>query len=64
MPNDESINNNNNDISRLQYTISKPPINVLFNPSLVSKKGIWSINISYLLELFIKILESMKEEGS
>ena len=61
MPNDESINNNN-DISRLQYTISKPPINVLFNPSLVSKKGIWSINISYLLELFIKILESMKKK--
>ena len=62
MPNDESINNNDNDISRLQYTISKPPINVLFNPSLVSKKGIWSINISYLLELFIKILESMKKK--
>jgi segregation and condensation protein A len=65
MPNDESINNNNNDDydrSRLQYTISKPPINVLFNPNLVSKKGIWSINISYLLELFIKILESMKKK--
>jgi segregation and condensation protein A len=64
MPNDESINNNNNDYdrSRLQYTISKPPINVLFNPNLVSKKGIWSINISYLLELFIKILESMKKK--
>lgn len=64
MPNDESINNNNDDYdrSRLQYTISKPPINVLFNPNLVSKKGIWSINISYLLELFIKILESMKKK--
>ncbi len=63
MNNDESINNNDYyDISRLQYTISKPPINVLFNPSLVSKKGIWSINISYLLELFIKILESMKKK--
>jgi segregation and condensation protein A len=63
MPNDESINNNDDyDRSRLQYTISKPPINVLFNPNLVSKKGIWSINISYLLELFIKILESMKKK--
>jgi segregation and condensation protein A len=64
MSNDESINNNNDDYdrSRLQYTISKPPINVLFNPNLVSKKGIWSINISYLLELFIKILESMKKK--
>jgi segregation and condensation protein A len=63
MPNDESINNNDYyDRSRLQYTISKPPINVLFNPNLVSKKGIWSINISYLLELFIKILESMKKK--
>jgi len=64
MSNDESINNNDDDYdrSRLQYTISKPPINVLFNPNLVSKKGIWSINISYLLELFIKILESMKKK--
>jgi segregation and condensation protein A len=63
MSNDESINNNDYyDRSRLQYTISKPPINVLFNPNLVSKKGIWSINISYLLELFIKILESMKKK--
>jgi segregation and condensation protein A len=63
MPNDESINNNDDyDRIRLQYTISKPPINVLFNPNLVSKKGIWSINISYLLELFIKILESMKKK--
>mgnify|MGYP001773022145 CR=1 FL=1 len=63
MPNDESINNNDDyDKNRLQYTISKPPINILFNPSLVSKKGIWSINISYLLELFIKILEGMKKK--
>ncbi len=66
MPSDESINNKDKDDdydrSRLQYTISKPPINVLFNPNLVSRKGIWSINISYLLELFIKILESMKKK--
>lgn len=52
------------DNKELHHTISKPPINILFNPSLVSKnrKGIWSINISYLLELFIKILEERKSK--
>ncbi len=52
------------DNKELHHTISKPPINILFNPSLVSKnrKGIWSINISYLLELLIKILEERKSK--
>ncbi len=52
------------DNKELHYTISKPPINILFNPSLISKnrKGIWSINIASLLELFINILEERKNK--
>ncbi|MEM1959937.1 MAG: hypothetical protein QXE95_01285 [Candidatus Nitrosocaldus sp.] len=46
----------------LQASISKPPVNLLFNPSLVSRRGIWSISISYLLERFLSILEQMRSK--
>lgn len=46
----------------LHASISKPPVNLLFNPSLASRKGIWSISISYLLERFLSILEQMRSK--
>ena len=46
----------------IKHTISKPPMNVLFNTSLISKKGIWNISITYLLEHLISILESMNRK--
>ncbi|MFN4336152.1 MAG: hypothetical protein ACK4FV_01030 [Candidatus Nitrosocaldus sp.] len=55
------MNSNNND-DELYPSLSKPPVNLLFNPTLVSKKGIWSISISYLLERFLAILENMESK--
>ncbi len=46
----------------IKNTISKPPMNVLFNTSLINKKGIWNISITYLLERLISILESMNRK--
>ena len=38
-------------------SISQDPVNILFNPSVISKKGVWEINLIEILKLLIKILE-------
>ena len=38
--------------------IAEPPLNLLFNPSLVSKKDVWDIDISKLLEMLLKIIHT------
>jgi segregation and condensation protein A len=37
--------------------ISEEPVNILFNPSVVSKKDVWDINLIEILNILIKILE-------
>ena len=37
--------------------ISQDPVNILFNPSVISKKDVWEINLIEILKLLIKILE-------
>ena len=38
-------------------SISQDPVNILFNPSIISKKDVWEINLIEILKLLIKILE-------
>jgi segregation and condensation protein A len=38
--------------------IAEPPLNLLFNPSLVSKKDVWDIDISNLLGLLLNIIHA------
>lgn len=38
--------------------IAQPPLNLLFNPSLVKGKDVWDIDISNLLEMLLNIIES------
>ena len=38
--------------------ISQDPVNILFNPSVISKKDVWQINIVEILKILIKILEA------
>jgi segregation and condensation protein A len=38
--------------------ISKPPLNLLFNPSLIDKQDVWKIDVVKLLELLLSILKS------
>ena len=40
----------------LKPSISKAPINILFNPSSIGKKDVWEINLVQILELLIQIL--------
>lgn len=41
-----------------QETISKPPLNILFNPNIVTKKNVWDIDITALLEKLLAILNT------
>lgn len=38
-------------------SISKAPINVLFNPATIAKKDVWEIDLIQILEMLIKILK-------
>jgi len=38
-------------------SISQDPVNILFNPSVISKKDVWLINLIEILKLLVKILE-------
>ena len=39
-------------------SISQPPLDLLFNPSVLSKKDVWEINISLLLEMLLKLINN------
>lgn len=39
-------------------SISKPPLDLLFNPSVLSKKDVWEIDISLLLEMLLKLINN------
>ena len=41
-----------------QESISKPPVNILFNPALVTKKNVWDVDIVALLEKLLVILNT------
>ncbi len=36
--------------------IAEPPLNILFNPSIVGKKNVWDINVSLLLQMLLNLL--------
>lgn len=39
-----------------QKKISQPPLNLLFNPTLINKEDVWDINVVRLLEILLKLL--------
>ena len=39
-------------------SIAQPPLNMLFNPSLLVRKDVWNIDIVRLLELFLNLLNA------
>ena len=39
-------------------SLAIPPLNLLFNTSLLGKQNVWEINISNLLELLLKFINS------
>lgn len=39
-------------------SISQPPLDLLFNPSVLSKKDVWEIDISLLLEMLLNLINN------
>ncbi len=39
-------------------SISQPPLDLLFNPSVLSKKDVWEIDLSLLLEMLLKLINN------
>ena len=38
--------------------IAQPPLNLLFNPSLLIRKDVWNIDIARLLDMFLRLLSA------
>lgn len=39
-------------------SIAQPPLNLLFNPSLVVRKDVWNIDVALLLEMFLRLINA------
>ncbi len=46
------------DLSDTRRQIAQPPLNLLFNPSLLIRKDVWNIDIARLLEMFLRLLNT------
>ena len=42
--------------------LSEPPIDVLFNPSLILKKDAWDIDVVSMLKMLLNILERIQNK--
>src|SRR5215217_4394629 len=45
-------------LSDTRRHIAQPPLNLLFNPSLLIRKDVWNIDIARLLEMFLRLLNA------
>ncbi|HXG06635.1 MAG TPA: hypothetical protein VNI77_04830 [Nitrososphaera sp.] len=39
-------------------SIAQPPLNLLFNPSLLVRKDVWKIDVAFLLEMFLRLINA------
>ena len=39
-------------------SIAQPPLNILFNPSLMVRKDVWNIDVALLLETFLRLIKA------
>ena len=39
-------------------SIAQPPLNLLFNPSLLVRKDVWKIDVALLLEMFLRLINA------
>ena len=39
-------------------TIAQAPLNLLFNPSLLIRKDVWNVDVTMLLEMFLRVIQA------
>jgi segregation and condensation protein A len=55
---DEGHQQQQTGLSDTRRQIAQPPLNLLFNPSLLIRKDVWNIDIARLLETFLRLLNA------
>ena len=55
---DEGHQEQQTGLSDTRRQIAQPPLNLLFNPSLLIRKDVWNIDIARLLEMFLRLLNA------
>jgi segregation and condensation protein A len=45
-------------LSDTKRQIAQPPLNLLFNPSLLIRKDVWNVDITRLLEMFLRLINA------
>ena len=55
---DEGHQEQQTGLSDTRRQIAQPPLNLLFNPSLLIRKDVWNIDIARLLETFLRLLNA------
>lgn len=55
---DEGQQQQQEGLSNTRRQIAQPPLNLLFNPSLLIRKDVWNIDIAQLLEMFLRLLNA------
>ncbi len=48
---------NNNQVDT-KKSLAQPPLNLLFNPSTLIKKDVWSVDLTVLLEMFLRLINA------
>jgi segregation and condensation protein A len=48
---------NNNDVDT-KKSIAQPPLNLLFNPSILVRKDVWSVDVTLLLEMLLRLINA------
>ncbi len=51
-----SVSDSDSGDSLTKRRISQPPLNLLFNPTLLDKEDVWKINVVQLLEMLLKLI--------
>jgi len=43
-------------------SIAQAPLNLLFNPSLLVRKDVWKVDVTSLLEMFLRLIEATRNK--
>jgi segregation and condensation protein A len=50
--------NDDNDQVDTKKSLAQPPLNLLFNPSTLIKRDVWSVDLVLLLEMFLRLINA------
>jgi segregation and condensation protein A len=58
LPEQQDIDSENQNSIDTKKSIAQPPLNLLFNPSSLVRKDVWSVDLALLLETFLRLINA------